>query len=351
MPAAGDTLKCSFVLLTSFTHGDKDGFEIRSRHKHKTLWAMITIKMRLLIIIIVMTFLSDTFGQISGYDFIREDLKGYKKVTSISTNYNGRDSSSYSSIYFVNEFGDITKSEHYDNKELTQWTKYEYYDNGLLKYEENHSPIFSYDEKTKKEIGQIKDDIYHGKMFEYNGILLTKVTYIDCYEGSKTYDYVILYEYDNSGRLVKEVSIDGNIGLTGEFKPNSNVIETLYNKSKVTRWTKNYVHRSDSIIGTEYDDNNEIQGYSFTKLSKAKKPIKILDTDSQKNGIKSVTRTYDKNENLTREIIEIIDIEKITYDMAAGDDYQLFYDNNSLPILGITREKGKIISKQIVRYK
>lgn len=298
-----------------------------------------------------MTFLSDTFGQISGYDFKREDLKGYKKVTSIRINYNGRDSSSYSSIYFINEFGDITKSEHYDNKELTRWTKYEYTDNGLLKYEENHSPIFSYDEKTKKEIGQIKDDIYHGKIFEYNGKLLTKVTYVDCYEGSKSYDYVVLYEYDNSERLVKEVSVDGNIGLTGKFKPNSSVIDTLYNKNKVTRWTKNYVHKADSIIGTDYNDNDEIQGYSFTKLNKTKKPIKILDTDSQKRGIKSVTRTYDKKENLTRETIEIIDIDKITYDIAAGDDYQLFYNEKSLPVLGLTKENGKVISKEIVQYK
>ncbi len=298
-----------------------------------------------------MTLLSDSFGQISGYDFKREDLKGYKKLTSIRTNYFGRDSSSYSSIYFINEFGDITKSEHYDKKELTHWTKYEYYDNGVLKYEENHSPIFRYDEKTKKEIGQIKDDTYHGKMFEYNGMLLTKVIYIDCYEGSKSYDFVVLYEYDNSGRPIKEVSVDGNIGLTGKFKPNSSIIDTLYNKDKVTRWTKKYVHRADSIICTDYDDQDEIQGYSFTKLSADKRPIITLDTDPQKKGIKSVTRTYDSKGNLTQEIIEIIDIDKITYDMAAGDDYQLFYNEKSLPVLGLTKEDGKVISKEIVRYK
>jgi hypothetical protein len=298
-----------------------------------------------------MIFLSDAFGQISGYDFRREDLKGYKIVTSTRTNYMGRDSSSYRSIYFINELGDITKSEHYDKKELTHWTKYEYYDNGLLKYEENHSQIFSYNERTKKEIGQIKDDIYHGKLLEYNGKLLTKVTYVDCYEGSKSYDNAVLYEYDNSGRLVKEVSVNGNIGLTGKFKPNSSLIDTLYDKDKVTRWTKTYMHKADSIIGTEYDDNAEIRGYSFTKLSKAKKPVKILDTDSQKRGIKSVARTYDKKENLTREIFEIIDIDKITYDIAAGDDYQIFYNEKSLPVLGLTKENGKVISKEIVQYK
>jgi hypothetical protein len=315
------------------------------------LWAMITTKMRLLFTIITVTLLTDSFGQISGYDFTRENLKGFKRITSTRTNYNGRDSTSYNSIYLINELGDIVRSEHYDKKELTNWTKYEYYDNGLLKYEESHSPIFSYDEKTKKEIGQIKDDAYNGKIFEYNGSLLTKQIYVTCYDGSKSYNYIILYEYDNSGRLIKESNVDGNIGMTGDFKPNSSVIDTMYYKDKVTKWTTTHLYKADSIISTNHDDKNEIQGYSFTKLNLTKKPFRILDTDAQKNEIKSVTRTYDKNGNLTRELIEIIDIDKITYDMAAGDDYQLFYNDKSLPILGLTKEKGKIISKEIVRYK
>lgn len=297
------------------------------------------------------TLLSDSFGQISGYDFTRENLKGFKRITSTRTNYNGKDSTSYNSIYVINKLGDIVRSEHYDRKELTNWTIYEYYDNGLLKYEESHSPIFSYDEKTKKEIAQIKDDAYSGKIFEYKANLLTKQIYVICYDGSKSYDYVILYEYDNSGQLTKEVSVDGNIGLTGDFKPNSSVIDTMYYKDKVTKWTTTHQHKGDSIISTNYDDNNQIHGYSFTKLSVTKKPVRILDTDAQKNEIKSITRTYDKKGNLTQESIEIIDIDKITYDMAAGDNYQLFYNDKSLPILGLTREKGKIISKDIVRYK
>src|SRR5688500_2795964 len=177
---------------------------------------MITTKMRLLFTIITVTLLSDSFGQISGYDFTRENLKGFKRITATRTNYNGRDSTSYNSIYLIDELGDVVRSEHFDKKELTNWTKYEYYDNGLLKYEESHSPIFRYDEKTKKEVGQIKDDAYNGKIFEYNGSLLTKQIYVTCYDGSKSYNYIILYEYDNSGRLTKEVSIDGNIGLTGD---------------------------------------------------------------------------------------------------------------------------------------
>lgn len=292
-----------------------------------------------------------SFGQISGYEFKRTDLKGLKKVTATRTNYYGKDSTTYSSIYFVNGLGDIVKSEHYDKKELTNWTKYEYYGNGLLKYEENHSPVFRYDEKTGKEIGQIRDDIYHGKMFEYSGNLLTKLTYIDSYEGSKSYDYVIVFEYDNFGRLIKEVSIDSSVGLTGKFEPNSSIIDTLYNKDKVTRWTKIHVHKEDSIISTDYDDQGKIQGYTFTKLNDAKKPIVTLDTDSQKEGIKSVVKTYDNKGNLTREIIKIIDIEKITYDMAAGDDYELFYNKKALPVLGILKESGKVISKEIVQYK
>jgi len=312
---------------------------------------MITTKMRLLITITLITLLSNSFGQISGYDFTRNNLKGFKRVTSTRTNYNGRDCTSYNSIYLINELGDIVRSEHYDKKELTNWTKYEYYDNGLLKYEESHNEIFSYDEKTKKETGQIKDDTYHGKIFEYNGNLLTKQIYVTCYDGSKSYNYVILYEYDNSGRLIKEVNVDGNLGVTGDLKPNSSVIDTMYHKDNVTKWTTTYLYKADSIISTNYDNNNEIQGYSFTKLNLTKKPIGILDTDPKKNKIKSITRTYDKKGNLTQEIVNIIDIDKITYDMVAGDNYQLFYNDKFLPILGLTKEKGELISKQIVRYK
>ena len=54
---------------------------------------------------------------------------------------------------------------------------------------------------------------------------------------------------------------------------------------------------------------------------------------------------------MTQESIEIIDIDKITYDIAAGDNYQLFYNDKSLPILRLTKENEKVISKEIVRYK
>lgn len=265
--------------------------------------------MRLIFTIITVTLLSDSFGQVSGYDFTRENIKGFKRITSTRINYNGRDSTSYNSNYLINKLGDVVRSEHYDKKELTNWTKFEYYDNGLLKYEESHSLIFSYNEKTKKEIGQIKDDAYNGKIFEYNGSLLTKQIYFTCYEGSKSYNYTILYKYDNSGRIIKEVSVDGNIGLAGDFKPNSSVIDTMYYKDKVTKKTTTHLYKADSIISTNYDDNNEIQGYSFTKLNLTKKPVRILDTDAQKNAIRSVTRTYNKKGNLTQELIEIIDID------------------------------------------
>lgn len=306
--------------------------------------------MRLIITITLITLLSDSFGQISEFHFTRKNLKGFKKVTSTRINYNGQDSTSYSSIYLINKLGDIVRSEHYDKKELVNWTKYEYYDNGLLKYEESHNQMFSYDEKSKREIGQIEDDTYQGKIFEYSGNLMTRQIYVTCYDGSKSYDNLTLYEYDNSGRLVKEINIDSDLGLTAEFKPNSSVVDSMYYKDKVTRWSTTHLHKADSIISTTYDDNNEIQGYSFTKLNLAKKPIRILITDSQRNEIKSVTRTYDKTGKFVHELVKIIDIDKIDYDLIAGDDYQLFYNNKLLPILVLTKENGEIISKERVRY-
>ncbi len=329
---------------------DRNVFKTATCHS-RALWGMITNKMRLLITIFLVTFFSDLFGQFDGYEFKRENLVGYNKITTTRLNYYKNDSTSYTSIYYVNDIGDIVKSEHFDESKISSWAKYEYSDSGLLKYQEVHNPTNRFDEKTNREIEEIKDDTYHGILFEYQDQLLTKQFYIDCYEGSKSSDRYTLYEYDKSGRITKEVTIDGSVGITGSFKPNSTVIDTMYYKDKTTSWTKIYTHKTDSIISSSYDESNEIQGYSFTKLGLNKKPIKILDTDPQRNGIKCVSNTYDTNGKLTHVKIEIIDIDKITYDMAAGDEYEIYYNDKSLPELGITKENGKVISKLTVQYK
>ena len=93
---------------------------------------MITSKMRLLFTIMTLTLLTESFGQISGYDFTGEDLKGYERITTTRINFNERDSAVYNGIYFINEFGDIVRSEHYEKEELTHWAKYEYFENGFL---------------------------------------------------------------------------------------------------------------------------------------------------------------------------------------------------------------------------
>jgi hypothetical protein len=76
----------------------------------------VATNMRLLLTIMTVALLSDSFGQISGYDFTRKNLKGFKRITSTRTNYNGKDSTSYNSTYVINELGDIVRSEHYDKK-------------------------------------------------------------------------------------------------------------------------------------------------------------------------------------------------------------------------------------------
>lgn len=147
---------------------------------------ILRLTLRLLFALVPILGLSDSYGQIRGYEFTRADLKGFKSITT-RTNYYGGDSTSYRSVYTINSVGDIVRSEDYDGHTLTNWKTYQYYDNGLLKYEESHGQFFNYDESTGKDIARISEDTYHGTLFEYNGDLLVKETHINCFDGSKSY--------------------------------------------------------------------------------------------------------------------------------------------------------------------
>ncbi len=277
-------------------------------------------------------------------------MKGFKSITTTQTNYYGGDSTLYRSVYTVNSVGDIVRSEEYHGHTLTSWTTYQYYDNGLLKYEEHHGQFFSYDENTRKDTARISDDNYYGTIFEYNGDLLVKETHINCFDGSKSYPYVILYEYDNAKRLIKETSFDTYLGPTFEFRPNSSQIDTVYNKHNKTRQTTTHLYKTNTVVSTEYGNKNEVMRRTITTLSPTKMPVKILTTDDKNNEMQSVTKTYGANGLLVQETIEIFNIDKITYDIAAGDKYQLFYNDRSLPTLALTSEDGHVIFKEEILY-
>lgn len=291
----------------------------------------------------------DTLGQVSGYNFKRNDLKSFKKIV-VASNMNSNDKFASKSIYYINLEGDIIKSESYDSGELTSWTKYEYFKDGQVKYEENHNQVFSYDENQKKHIGKVRDDVYSGRLFKYKEHALLEITYVDGYGGSETYSNLDLFEYDNKGQLVNEISINSFVGLTGKFQSNSTILDSLYFKGEATKHIRTHQYLKDSIVTTFYDESSKIRGYKLTKLNSDKKAILIVDTDSFGNKIKSVSMVYDKRGNLKEQRTQIIDINKIDYDLASGDCYQIVYNEKGLPITHMTMDKGKVISKWTVTY-
>lgn len=291
----------------------------------------------------------DTFGQVVGFEFKRNDLKSFNKII-IYYNSNSNEKLTLKSIYQINQIGDIIKSESYDSGRLTRWTKYEYYEDGRIKYEENHNEVFSYGENQKKHIGKVRDDVFHKKLYKYKEDQLVEVTYVDVFEEYETYSYLEIFEYDNKGQLVKETSINSFVGLTGEFQSNSTVLDSLYYKGEISKSIKINQYLYDSIVTTIFDESNKIQGYKLTKLNPFKKPLLVVDTDSLGNKIKSISMTYDKSGNLKEQRIKIIDIDKIDYDLAAGDSYQIAYNEKGLPITQLTIDKGKVISKWTLTY-
>jgi len=139
-------------------------------------------------------------GQLVDRGPTREFLKGYKKIT--ARTYSDKKDSASVSVSFINGLGDVVRNEYYDKKgNLVNWTKYEYYSDGLIKYEEDHGQVFAYDEQVKDLVGKIREDTYNAKVFEYTGKLLTKEVWIQVSEGYKNYNYQINYEYDKSKRL------------------------------------------------------------------------------------------------------------------------------------------------------
>lgn len=291
----------------------------------------------------------DALGQVSGYVFKRNDLKSFKRIV-ITSNSNSNDKLISKSIYYIDSNGDITKSESYDSGELTSWTKYEYQIDGKIKYEENHHQVFSYDEKQKKHIGKVREDVYNGRRFTYNDDTLLEITYVDGYGGSETYSNLSLFEYDNNSQLVNEIFINFFVGLTGTFQSNSTVLDSMYYKGEATKHRKTNQYLKDSIVTTIYDESNKIYGYQLTKLNFDKKPNLIIDTDAFGNKIKYVSMIYDKRGNLMERRTHIIDINKIDYDLASGDCYQIVYNKKGLPITHLTMENNKIISKSTLTY-
>ena len=298
---------------------------------------------QLTVIITLLTVGIHSYAQIFEYHIKRSQLKGYKKIITTQTYLSDTDSIDRKSIYYINELGDIIKTETYENATLTGWTKYEYNEKGQVTYEEDHGQIFSYDELVHGVVGKVEDDNYTAKLFEYNKDFLVKEIWFNYHDGYKTYDNDIIYEYNKYKQLTKKIQIDKYTGPVIGFEPGTDVMDTTYNKSNVTHHTAIYSYKLNTVTVAHYNEKNIIYSYIITTLSATKKPISILHTDNLKKPIDLTTITYDKNDNLIREINRVITPEKVNSDRFLGGESLTTYNEQKLPILQVTQKKGKVL--------
>jgi hypothetical protein len=279
----------------------------------------------------------------------REQLRGYKQITEIAVNQPS-DSVTYTDIRFVNDLGDITRSESYDNKTLTGWTKYEYNSDGQLIYEERHDQVFSYDEQKKDHVGKIRDDDYHARTLEYQNKRLAKETQSSTSEGRKTYNSNTTYEYNRNGQLIKEIYTDYYTGLVVTFKPGTDVMDSACNRQTIKTYTTVYSYKANTTTIAAYDKDNYLSRYWTVELSATKKPTSILRADEQKKPVELTRRFYDKDDNVIRETNKIINPNKAKSDKFSADEVLTTYNERNLPILVVMKESGKVVHTTQTKY-
>ena len=288
----------------------------------------------------------------SGFEFTRNDLIKFKTIESIQINYqSSNDSSVTKTIYQINDQGDIIKSESFTDGKKDHYSINTYNEQGQIVSSQSYSEIFTYDEDIGDHVPVWKDEYYNGSDFIYNDGLLIEEQLYNCIEGTRSYNYAYRYYYDNDGRTTEEEFLNFYIGMTGDFEPNSSVLKSLYYKGITTEHITIYEYRNDSIIATNYGNDDEIVGYDYTILNKNKLPIQNISTDSAGAVITIHKYNYNSSFKLTERSREIVDISKINYDLMAEDRYTIEYRTDGLPSIGRTYYQEELISKRTLTYK
>jgi hypothetical protein len=128
-------------------------------------------------------------------------------------------------------------------------------------------------------------------------------------------------------------------------------LDSIYNKDQVSVNTTSYQYQNDSIIATNFGEDNKVEGYTYTIINNNDLPELATSTDSSGAVITIHKYNYNISSNLAERSREIVDQAKINYDMVAEDKYIIKYGEDGLPITGISYWQGKVISKRSLKYK
>lgn len=295
-----------------------------------------------------------TFLPIYIFGQVESNIYEYKNVdfdsVIVTIDYpDWKDSPKVRSIYIFNN-GNNTLYKSYHNDTLDYISEYEYSNDKLIKTK-NFTEIFSYDPDLKKHVGAIRDDYFNGQEFIFMDDRLIKIQYYMSIEGSMTYDYDIIFEYDSLKRLIKETNLDKHIGYTAGFESNSDNIDTMYYKNATSLSYKTYDYFTDSVL-VKYFSDGQLTGYDwiYGDLENPREIKSFSDTDELINHL-----VYLKNNNgLITERFYKLKTPKSTWggemDITAEDKITVDYNDKGYPLIVKYFENDKLIMIKNLKY-
>ncbi|MEM6841554.1 MAG: hypothetical protein AAF632_04970 [Bacteroidota bacterium] len=302
-----------------------------------------------LVLILYFLFSNETEAQLTDFEFDPTDLKGYTEVVSQKQAFDMNDTSYYTTVYSINNNGYIVGSRSYSAGELKDSTTFAYNSAGQLVREKKYSPVYQWNPDTNEQITIWDHKNIHMTNFIYSDGKLVEEQRSYSYLGKTTIDQINKHFCNDAGREIRTEFINTFIGVTGSFKPNSMILDNLYNKheNELSFVTKNY--KQDSVIITHYDTAKEIEGYTYYVLNEKDNPI--LESHADSAGITYLMYQYEYNQEgrLLKSTRKMYDDSRIIRDTAVSDIVVYKYQDAGLLETVISYSEGQISS--ITKYK
>jgi hypothetical protein len=295
-----------------------------------------------------------TFLPICVFAQVESDIYEYKNVdfdsVIVTIDYpNWKYRPKVRSVYFFSN-GNNTLYKSYRNDTLDYISEDEYNNDKLIKTK-NFSEVFSYDPDLKKDVGTIRDDYFNGREFIYNKEKLIKIQYYMSIEGSMTYDYDIIFEYDSLNRLIKETNLDKHIGYTAGFESNSDNIDTMYYKNATSSSYKTYDYFTDSIL-VKYFSDGKYTGYDWI-YGDLENPREIKSFSNLNELINHLVYLKNNNGLITARFYKF-KTPKSTWggemDITAEDKITVDYNDKGYPLIVKYFENDKLIMIKNLKY-
>ncbi|KAA3440026.1 hypothetical protein [Rufibacter hautae] len=306
----------------------------------------------LILLVLILSPWAVSLGQVSGFEFSPQELKGLQLITSNHTNYSSpSDSTNSRTVYEITPSGKVTRSDTYENGVKVHWEKNRYGKEGRLESTESHGRIYSYDEKVQDHVPALLDDFYHLTTYEYKQDRLYRVRSSNFAWGSGTLDTEKTYEYDKIGRKIKETITYLHVGLEASFARNTATLDSIYYKGAADRIVTKFRHSRDSIIETRFDKEGNVEGYTHSKINSRGQVEEWEMTDKNGSKVMRGVNFYNKAGKIIRSKSTTIDISKSKGDTMAGDEFVYKYNSAGKLTSKTVFSENRRISIETITYK